>query len=261
VTLLISCILAASVLLSMLGQGGGSLYTPIQVWLGVDFHEAATTSLFLIVVTSLSSSLVYHKADRIDFRMAIVLESVTAAGALAGGVASEQMADETLMLLLAVVLAVGAYFMIRSPERSGRHRPRRHRWFTWQRTLGERTYQVNMAVALPGSFVAGLLSGLLGVGGGILKVPMMVLLLGIPMDIAVGSSALMVGVTAGGGFAGHVAVGHWNWQTSLILGAAVFVGAQVGSRISVGMAANRLRGVFGWFLVAIATSMAATALL
>ena len=56
------CMLAVAIVFSMLGQGGGAMYTPLQVWFGVNFHQAATTSLFLIMVTSVSASLVFHKA-------------------------------------------------------------------------------------------------------------------------------------------------------------------------------------------------------
>ena len=116
---------------------------------------------------------------------------------------------------------------------------------------------MNLALALPVSFAAGLASGMVGVGGGILKVPMMVLLFGIPIDIAVGSSALMVGVTAAGGFAGHLANSHWDWRTSLVLAVAVFAGGQIGSRVSVGIDKKKLKKGFGWFLLAIAALMLA----
>lgn len=257
---LTACILVAAVLPSMLGQGGGALYTPIQTWFGIGFHEAAATSLFLIMVTSLSSSLVYRKAHRIDWPLAIALESVTATGGFLGGLASGHFSGLTLSLAFAGVLVFGAYFMIGS---SGAGKPpcsRRRGICGWRRSFGDYTYRVNMVLGLPLSFVAGATSGLLGIGGGILKVPMMVLLLGIPMEVAVGSSALMVGLTAAGGFAGHVVSGHWDWRMSLILAAAVFIGSHVGSRVSVGMDEGRLKAIFAWFLLAIAIVMAATSL-
>jgi len=93
------------------------------------------------------------------------------------------------------------------------------------------------------------------VGGGILNVPLMVLFLGIPMDIAVGSSAFMVGLTSAGGFIGHVISGHWDWKLSLILSIAVFIGGQIGARISIRANKQKLKVAFGWFLLAIAASM------
>ncbi len=88
----------------------------------------------------------------------------------------------------------------------------------------------------------------------------MVLVLGVPMDIAVGSSSLMVGVTASGGFAGHLLHGHWNWRLSLVLAAAVFVGGQIGSRLTVKMDKTKLKVGFGWFLLLVAAAMAVKAL-
>ncbi|RMG02603.1 MAG: sulfite exporter TauE/SafE family protein [Planctomycetota bacterium] len=123
--------------------------------------------------------------------------------------------------------------------------------------MGDQTYCLNLAVALPVSFVAGLASGMVGVGGGILKVPMMVLLFGVPMDIAVGCSALMVGITAVGGFVGHAASGHWDWKTSLVLAVAVFAGGQIGSRISIALDKQKLKKGFGWFLFVLAAVMVA----
>ena len=245
----------AAVGFSLLGQGGGVLYTPIQVWSGIDFHVAATTSLFLIMVMSLSSSLVFRKANRIDWPLALVLESSTAVGGFCGGLWSGLFTAEFLSVLFAAVVALAAYSMVRP---FNTHRPAgagQDGFWHWRRELGGQHYRVNLAVALPICFLVGLVSGLVGVGGGVLKVPMMVLLFGIPMDIAVGSSALMVGLTAAGGFAGHVTNGHWDWRTSLILAAAVFAGAQIGSRISITLDKRRLKRAYGWFLLLIAILM------
>jgi len=254
VMLLAAVMFVVALVFSVLGQGGGSLYTPIQVWSGIDFHIAATTSLFLIMVTSLSATIVFRKAKRVDWPLAIVLESITVLGGVTGGLCSARFSGPTLMVLFAGVVAFAAIFMVRDfhldhgcPEHSG--------FFGWRRQLAGHVYCVNLLLALPISFAAGAVSGLVGVGGGILKVPMMVLLFGIPMEIAVGSSALMVGLTAAGGFAGHVASGHWDWKISLILAVAVFVGGQIGARISVGVNKRKMKVLFGYFLFAIAALM------
>jgi len=194
-------------------------------------------------------------AKRIDWPLVLVLESSTALGGFAGGFWSAQFSGQVLSVLFAALIMVAAYFMIRSFEiaRSGEKQGQSPS--AWQRQLGEETYCVNLPLALPVSFAVGLASGMVGVGGGILKVPMMVLLFGIPMDIAVGSSALMVGITAVGGFAGHLAIGHWDWRTSLVLAVAVFAGGQIGSRISLGLDKKKLKKGFGWFLLLIALMM------
>ena len=240
---------------SILGQGGGALYTPIQVWFGIDFHIAATTSLFLIMTLSLSSSLVFRKAGKIDWALALVLESVTAVGGFLGGLGSQWVSGAFLTYLFAGVLVVAAFFMIKTFDIKHDCDNSHKSPMTWKRSLHDQTFCVNMLVALPVSFMAGLVSGMVGVGGGILKVPMMVLLFGIPMDIAVGSSAFMVGVTAFGGFAGHAINGHWDWKISLILAVLVFIGGQLGSRVSVSLDKKKLKKGFGWFLVAVAALM------
>jgi uncharacterized protein len=255
------CTLAVALVFSMMGQGGGAVYTPLQVWLGVNFHQAATTSLFLIIVTSASASLVFHKARKIDWPLAIALETVTAAGGFAGGLGSDWFSGTALSILFAVVIAAAAIFMIRPMKERQPGVNQAGGFFFWKRTRGEQIYCVNLALALPLSFGAGLLSGMVGVGGGLIKVPMMVLALGVPMDIAVGSSALMVGLTAGGGFAGHLLNGHWDWRISLILAGAVFVGAQIGSRLTIKLDKARLKKGFGWFLLAIAGTMVFKALI
>jgi len=246
---------ATALVFSMLGQGGGALYTPLQVWLGIDFHVAATTSLFLIMVTSLAASLVFHKAKRIDWPLALVLESVTTAGGFAGGLGSGLFSGGALSILFAVVIGAAAVLMVRPMQEREPCPGETGGGVTWRRTLGEQTYCVNLALALPLSFAAGALSGLVGVGGGLIKVPLMVLVLGVPMDIAVGSSALMVGVTAGGGFAGHLLHGHWSWKRSLVLAAVVFVGGQIGSRLTLKVDRQKLKVGFGYFLLMVASTM------
>ena len=253
--LLAGIFLIVAIIFAMLGQGGGALYTPIQVLSGIPFHEAATTSLFLIMVVSASSTMVFRKSKRVDVPLVLVLEAITATGAFAGGLTSVRFSGPQLSIGFAAFIVFAALFMI-FPVRTDRAGGRVRSGFPyWKRALGDDRYTVNLAIALPASFAAGLASGLLGVGGGLVKVPLMVLLLGIPMDIAVGSSALMIGVTASTGFAGHVMNGHWDWRMSLALAVAVFVGAQIGARFSLKINKETLKRVFGWFLVAIAAIM------
>ena len=68
------------------------------------------------------------------------------------------------------------------------------------------------------------------------------------------------GLTAGGGFAGHLLNGHWDWKISLILAVAVFIGGQLGSRLTVKIDKRKLKMGFGWFLIVIAITMVIKAL-
>jgi uncharacterized protein len=246
---------------SALGQGGGSLYTPIQLFFGIDFHVAAATSLFLILTTSFSSTLVFRKAKVVDWAMALVLEASTSLGGFLGGLYSGHFTGRFLTYLFAGVIAFAAFFMVRHFELQTKCAGETGHFYLWNRRAGPETYCINLGIALPISFLAGALSGLIGVGGGILKVPMMVLLFGVPMNIAVGSSAFMVGVTASGGFLGHLMAGHVSWKVALVLAPGIFLGGQIGARQGVKVDKNKMKVYFGYFLFALAALLVVRAAL
>jgi uncharacterized protein len=240
-------------LFSALGLGGGTLYVPIQIFFGIDFHVAVATSLFLILITSLSSTLVFRKSRAVDWAMALVLETATTLGSFLGGFYSGHFTGRLLTYLFAVVIAFTAFLMLRDfrlKPKGVRETPRSY--FLWNRQPASETYCINLAIALPLSFLAGGLSGLLGLGGGILKVPMMVLLFGVPMNIAIGSSAFMVGITASGGLLGHLMAGHFSWKVAFALAPAIFLGGQIGARKSIKVDKHNMRIYFGYFLFALA---------
>jgi uncharacterized membrane protein YfcA len=247
---LAAAILVASYLFSMVGQGGGAIYTPIQVWFGVDFHVAATTSLFLIIVTSISATLVYRKAQKIDWPLAFALEPITMLSSFFGGYYSKFFSSSHLILFFACIITYVGIFLIWSP-----HRVVRHTGKGWRRQLNGNVYYINLPLAFVICIIAGAVSGLLGIGGGILKVPMMVLLLGVPMDIAVGSSAFMVGITALGGFTGHLIQGEFDWYTSCVLAVLAFVGARLGSQASVLINTKNLKRTCGVILLVVACTL------
>ncbi len=252
---------------SMFGLGGGVLFTPLQTWIGVEFHLAAATSLFLIMVVSFSASLVYRKAKKIDWPLTIVLELSTGLGGFVGGFSSSRWSVSSLKLLFSLVVVTAGILMLRplvasaaAARQATASKNRLAGRFIWDRNVGGQRYRVNLTLALPLSFLAGLLSGMLGVGGGVLKVPMLVLIFGIPLDIAIGSSAFMIGITATCGLAGHLVHGYMDWKQSLMLAAVVFAGGQIGSRISIRLDKRKLKRGFGYLLIGVAVVMFINAL-
>ena len=243
---------AVATVFSSLGVGGGVLYTPVQLFFGIEFHMAASTSLFLIMVVSVSATMVFHKAATVDWPLAIVLESSTTLGAFLGGLFSGHFSGKFLVYLFSGVIAIAAFFMLKHFEVPNRCGETPGGFFRWRRGIGSEYYCVNLALALPIAFIAGAVSGLIGVSGGIMKVPMLVLLFGVPMNIAVGSSAFMVGLTATGGFMGHVMAGHFDWRIALVLMPGIFIGAQIGARTSVKVDKTKMKRFFGYVLVALA---------
>jgi len=240
---------------AMIGIGGGVLYTPLQVLFGVDIHQAAATSLFLIVILSFSATRIYHRSGKVDWSLAVVLEIFTASGGFLGGYLSFLIPSDILTLVLIATLILAGVLMLFSNERDRSHLVTSRPWYVWNRNSDGRRYSINLLIAIPVSFIAGALSGTVGIGGGILKVPMMALLLGVPLDIAIATSAFMVGITALGGFGGHWIAGHWDWRLSLILAPAVFLGAWLGAHIMIRVNKRWLKRIFGIIVIMIAVGL------
>ena len=147
--------------------------------------------------------------------------------------------------------------MLRHQPRDHSHLEKRTAWYLWNRQAAGHRYTVNLLIACPVSMAAGALSGLVGIGGGVLQVPMLVILFGLPIDIAIATSIFMVGITAAGGFVGHLAAGHWQWKTSLILAPAIVVGAQIGSHVMLRVQKDLLKRIFGIVLLVTAAAVLA----
>ncbi len=242
----------AALLAGFFGQGGGVLYTPIQILLGVPFRTASATSLFLIMVMALSSTIVFRKAHIVDWQMAVVMEIPTMLGAFAGGFISGYFPENLLILILIALLLIGSFSLNHYHSRKNFKPRNTNKIWIWTREMNGTKYHINILILIPVTLLVGFLTSIVGIGGGPIKVPMMVLLFSVPMDIAIGSSAFMVGLTATAGFIGHAATGHWNWQMSLILAIPVFIGGHFGSNFSTHLNKEKLQKWFSWFLILIA---------
>jgi len=240
---------------SMIGVGGGVLYVPILLAFGFPFYQAAAISIFIIMSLSISSSLVYCRVQLIDWKLALLIEPLTAIMSLIGGYYSSSLRINELQILFILVLIVSGYFMIKSIKEIQDKFINEKKWGYWLRKFGEEEYSVNLLIGLPLTALAGLMAGLLGIGGGIIKVPLMALLLGVPMKIAVGTSCFMVGITALFGFWGHFFAGHFELKMALILALVVFAGAQAGSRISIKVDKILLKKIYAIFLFLISAWM------
>jgi uncharacterized protein len=144
---------AVAAVFSSLGVGGGVVYTPVQLFFGIELHTAATTSLFLIMVTSLSATPVFHKAAAVDWPMAIVLETSSTLGAFLGGLFSGHISGESLVYVFSGVIAVAAFFMVKHFEIPNRSGEKPGGLFRWRRGIGPEYYCVNLALALPIAFL------------------------------------------------------------------------------------------------------------
>ncbi len=255
--MVISClaVMALAIPFSMVGQGGGSTYVPILLMAGMAMHEASTTSLFMIMVASISATLVFGRKKTVDWKLLLAIAPLAVLGSFAGGFAAHWVSAVILKIIFALVLTIAAFFMLR-PVTEGRNPDFMPQWFSWNRTCGEYQYRISMGMLIPAVMLAGFIAGMIGVGGGLFVLPMLILLFGCPTRIAIGVSTSYVGITALPGFLGHIIGGvHFNIWYALILAVAAFIGARLGPIISLRTSVSKLRVVLSIVLIALAVWM------
>jgi uncharacterized membrane protein YfcA len=240
---------------SMVGQGGGSTYVPVLLIAGMAMHEASTTSLFMIMLASISATLVFGRKRTVDWKLLFSMAPLAVLGSFAGGYIAQWVSGPVLKTIFAVVLGVAAFFMFR-PATEGRSPKFMPKLMLWDRTCGEYQYKISMGVLIPAVALAGFVAGMIGVGGGLFVLPMLVLLFGCPTRIAIGISTTYVGITALPGFLGHLLGGDpFNIWIALPLAAAAFAGARIGPLISLRTSVAKLRTILAIVLIALAVWM------
>ena len=247
--------MALAVPFSMVGQGGGSTYVPVLLMAGMAMHEASTTSLFMIMLASISATLVFGRKRTVDWKLLFSMAPVAILGSFAGGYIAQWVSGSVLKIIFACVLGFAAFFMFR-PATEGRSPKFMPQWMPWDRTCGEYQYQISMGVLIPAVALAGFIAGMIGVGGGLFVLPMLVLLFGCPTRIAIGISTTYVGITALPGFLGHLLGGDpFNIWIALPLAAAAFAGARIGPLISLRTSVAKLRVILAVVLIALSVWM------
>ncbi len=213
---------AAGLFGSLLGLGGGLLIVPLlTLGFGLPVRDAVGVSLVSVIVTSSASAGVFLERRQANLRLGMVLELFTAFGAVLGGIVAFLLDERVLAGLFAVVLLYVAVSMARGI------RARPAAGFAAE----DEPYEVrNFGPATAGSIVAGILSALLGIGGGLVKVPLMHLLMGVPLRVATATSNLMIGITASASAVVYLLRGGIDANAAGPTAIGVFLGASLGSR-------------------------------
>lgn len=215
---------AAGTLGSLVGIGGGLLIIPVlAVYMGVPMHQAIGVSLMAVIATSTATSSVNVERGVTDIRLGMTLELATTLGAAAAAVIAGYVHRTTLAILFTCFLLYTGLSLIRR---------------AWQ----GRNVKAQLAIppykishyphGLGAAFLAGGMSGLLGIGGGIIKVPVMYLFMGVPLRVATATSNFMIGVTASAS-----AFIYWGRGDVILSFAApivvgVFAGSLTGARLA-----------------------------
>jgi len=250
-----------SIVASMIGIGGGVFYVPLLLLMHYSFHVASTISLFLIAITGFSAFLRYRKAHLVDWKLAVVMEVFTDIGAFIGGFTSVQINPVFLKILFAVILFAIAAITLKAQKVEAKNKPLKRGFGFWYREFNGVSYSIPLVYMIPVTFTAGYLSGLLGIAGGVLKVPLMILWFTIPSKIAIATSALMVSFTALTGLGGHLINTQIDWSLTLGLALVVFIGGQLGSRISVKLPEKKINKILGLVFIILAVFMTIQTLL
>jgi len=240
---------AAGVFGSLLGLGGGVLIVPLlTLGFGLPLREAVGVSLVSVIMTSSAAAGVYLERHVANLRLGMSLELFTAFGALVGGSVAFLLDERLLAFLFATLLAYIAVTMVR---RRGDAGPQA----TGEEGAADGYVVRNMGKGVVGATFAGIVSALLGVGGGIIKVPLMNLTMGVPLRVATATSNLMIGITAAASAVIYLLRGEIDPYVAGPTAIGVFLGATLGTRIAPRIDLRYLRALFVIVLLYTASQM------
>lgn len=227
------------VALGLLGGGGSILTVPLLAYVGgMDAKQAIATSLLVVGVTSAVGAVSHARAGRVQWRTGLIFGGAGMAGAYAGGVLARFIPGTVLLIGFAVMMIATAVAMLRG-----------------RRTVDApgAGHRLPVPKIIAEGLVVGLVTGLVGAGGGFLVVPALALLGGLPMPVAVGTSLIVIAMKSFAGLGGYLSSVQINWTVALAVTAAAVAGALIGARLTAKVDPDALRKGFGWFVLAMSS--------
>jgi len=233
--LVLACSIIVGLSLGLLGGGGSILMVPLLSYVaGLDPKQAITTSLFVVGVTSIASLLPHARAHNVKWGPGLIFAAASMSGAFLGGLGSSLIPGPVLMTAFAVLMLSSAGNMIRGRKKQAAALP------------GQRS----LLLFAPAGLAVGLVTGLVGAGGGFLIVPALTLLAGLKMAEAVGTSLLVITLNSAAGLLGPLNSTTVSWPLALAITAAAVAGSLVGARLTSKVPEKKLRRGFGYFVLA-----------
>ncbi len=240
---------------TLIGAGGGFILVPVLLLLYPEKNPETITAISLAVVffNSLSGSAAYARIKRIDYRSGIIFALATLPGSILGSLTTPLIPRKTFNLIFGFFLLIGSIYLFIRPQK--KHTNRRASRFSITRNITDadgisHTYSYNLLTGTVISLLVGFLSSLLGIGGGIIHVPVMIQVLNFPVHIATATSHFVLIFMSLSGSTVHFISGVLADGVIQTLGLAigVLIGAQLGARIS-----KRLKG--GWIIRSLALAL------
>ncbi|WP_456365863.1 sulfite exporter TauE/SafE family protein [Thermococcus sp.] len=233
--------ISIGVLAAMFGLGGGFLIVPTLNFLGVEMHHAVGTSSAAVVFTSLSSAIAYHRQRRIHYKAGLLIASTAVPGAYIGAWSTSYISPAQLKVIFGVVLFLVAIRIYRKKSAEPD-----------EVKIGE--VKLDYRVIPLGGFIAGIASGLLGIGGGAVNVPFLTAM-GLPIHYAVATSSFAIVFTATSGAVKHYMMGNVEVDWLLLLVPGLIIGAQLGAKMAKRTKASSLGRAFAVVLAFLAIRM------
>ncbi|RLF18187.1 MAG: hypothetical protein DRZ82_08710 [Thermoprotei archaeon] len=237
---------------AILGIGGGVFLVPtLHMILGLDMHSAVGTSLFIIFFLSSTAAISYSRKKLIMWKLALIFECGSTIGAYMGARISNILPSKWLRTCFSIVLLYTAFRMW---QKAGREKQENVERKQLQEEYNLRNLTFIFLLIFLG-FIAGFLSGLLGIGGGVVKVPIMRLILGMAMHNAVATSVFMISITSSVGSATHFMLKNVDYLLGLTLAPFVIIGSHIGTRIAVKLKGATISRLFAALLAFVAIRM------
>jgi len=222
--LLLLIIFLASFILTMVGLGGGLIFSPLFVLLKFPVSTAVSASLFLNGIAAISAAITYFRKKMVDTRIGLPLLITSTLTAPLGAMVTTRINLRVFTAILALVILVAAIRMLFSKK------------------IEAEEMDISPAQRIIGSgcigVIIGFMAGLLGIGGGVFIVPLLIHVLKVPTKIAAATSIFIVVFSSFSGFLTHISLADTNWKFIIIAAFFSFAGGQLGSRIM----AERLKG-------------------
>ncbi len=228
--------------LGVIGGGGSIITVPVLVYvLGVDVRESVGMSLAVVGATSLIGAGLHYRRGAVDVKTGVTFGTAGIAGALLGSPLTHLIAPAALLLSFALLMLVIAAVMLTRKQAGD----------------GESHHQRNTVKALFAGFIVGVLTGFLGVGGGFLIVPALVLFGGLTMKESIGTSLLVITINCAAGLVGHLRYGGFDLKLALLVTALAVAGTLAGTAVSHRIAADKLKKNFAVFVIVVALFLVA----
>lgn len=236
IVLVLGLAVVVGIALGLLGGGGSILMVPLLTYVaGMGPKEAIAASLFVVGVTSLVSTLTHARAGNVRWRTGLVFGAAGMAGAFLGGLAGGYLSGTLLMIAFALMMVATSVAMIRSGRKVS--------------AQGAQPGALPLRRVLLDGLAVGAVTGLVGAGGGFLVVPVLILLGGLAMPAAVGTSLLVIAMKSFAGLSGYLTSVSLDWGLVGAVTALAVVGSLVGALLTSRVPEAALRKGFGVFVL------------